>query len=269
VTSQALTPATAQQVAAARMAADALGRYFRLADPTLDRQPGWRSAAALYELTTGEPATDEFTTGEPATGELATGELTTDELATGEPGTGPLDELLDSVAERLGGCERRVSASLFYQGYAARLLSPQLGGLVSSGCLLALPAGQLRYRTPASEMIQLGLPPSPGWCGPAEALLDRLLAQSFTVHLLPLATAIRARTPIAAALLQDNAASALINGLRLLGGDWRPRAAQALASQNLRGSGTLGPTDPGFVRRSCCLYYRTPAGGLCGDCPLA
>ena len=21
-------------------------------------------------------------------------------------------------------------------------------------------------------------------------------------------------------------------------------------------------------RRSCCLYYRTPVGGMCGDCPL-
>jgi iron complex transport system ATP-binding protein len=232
VTGEALTPATAEQVAAARTATDALGLYFRLADPT--RQPDWRPAAALYDL-----------------------------------GTGPLDELLESVTERLGGCELRVAASLFYQGYAARLLSPQLGCVATSGCLPAVPADQLWYRMPASEMIQLALPPSPGWRGPAGPLLDQLLAQSFTAHLRPLATAIQARTHISADLLQDNAASALINGLRLLGGDWRSLAARALATQDLRGSGTLRAPEPAFVRRSCCLYYRTTAGGLCGDCPLA
>ena len=239
MTGQALTPATAEQVAAARIAADALGLYFQLADPAVDQDLGWRPAAELYELKTG-----------------------------------PLDELLDSATERLGSSERRVAASLFYQGYAARLLSPQLGCLITSGCLPALRAGQLRYRTPATELIQLALPPSPGWHGPIEPLLDQLLAQSFTAHLLPLATAIQVRVRISAALLQDNAASALINGLRLLAprleeGDWRPLATQSLANQNLRGSGALQIAEPAFVRRSCCLYYRTPAGGLCADCPLA
>lgn len=234
MTGQVLSPASAEQVAAARTAADALGLYFQLADPAVDPALGWRPAAALHE-----------------------------------PVTGPLSELLDSVTERLGGCELRVAASLFYQGYAARLLSPQLGCLATSGCLPALPAGQLRYRTPASEMIQLALPPSPGWKGPPGPLLDQLLAQSFTAHLRPLATAIRARTHISADLLQDNAASALVSGLHLLGGDWRALAARALATRDLRGSGTLRATGPAFVRRSCCLYYRTTAGGLCGDCPLA
>jgi iron complex transport system ATP-binding protein len=128
-------------------------------------------------------------------------------------------------------------------------------------------------------MIQLGLEAGPGWQGEALALLDQLITQSFTAHLGPLAAAIRARVRISADLLLDNAASALISGLRLLGprlagGDWRPLATAALADRPLRGSGILRPAEPGkpaepaFVRRSCCLYYRTPAGGLCGDCPL-
>ncbi|TDC76951.1 ferric iron reductase, partial [Actinomadura sp. 7K507] len=24
----------------------------------------------------------------------------------------------------------------------------------------------------------------------------------------------------------------------------------------------------GFVRHNCCLYYRVPGGGMCGDCGL-
>jgi iron complex transport system ATP-binding protein len=137
VTSQALTPATAEQVAAARTAANALGLYFRLAEPAIEQKQGWQPAAAVYGLKSG-----------------------------------PLDELLDSAAERLGRCERRVAASLFYQGYAARLLSSQLGCLITRGCLPALPADQLRYRAPGTELIQLALPPGPGWRGPIESLID-------------------------------------------------------------------------------------------------
>ena len=39
----------------------------------------------------------------------------------------------------------------------------------------------------------------------------------------------------------------------------------------LHGTGELAEPDPGqpfFVRRSCCLYYRLPTGGKCGDCAL-
>ncbi|MGG7569367.1 (2Fe-2S)-binding protein [Streptomyces sirii] len=45
-------------------------------------------------------------------------------------------------------------------------------------------------------------------------------------------------------------------------------AASLLTTPQLRDSGTLDPTVPAFSRRSCCLYYRAPGGGLCGDCVL-
>jgi iron complex transport system ATP-binding protein len=51
-------------------------------------------------------------------------------------------------------------------------------------------------------------------------------------------------------------------------------AAALLATDPLAGAGryTLnadGTLDPAsFVRRSCCLYYRIPPGGICGDCSL-
>jgi ferric iron reductase protein FhuF len=237
VTGPELTRATAGQVAAARTAAGALGLYFQLAVPA---GPGWLPASRLY--------------------------------APG-PG-GPLDELLDSVQERLGGCERRVAASLFYQGYAARLLSPQLGCIATGGCLPEIAANRLSWREPPAEMIQLAWRAGQGWRGQARPLLSQLLIQSFTAHLRPLETAIRTRVKIPAAVLQDNAASALISGLRLLDsrlgdGGWRPLAEHALADQALHGSGNLRAAEPAFTRRSCCLYYRAPDGGLCGDCPLA
>ncbi|MES4829184.1 (2Fe-2S)-binding protein, partial [Streptomyces anthocyanicus] len=44
----------------------------------------------------------------------------------------------------------------------------------------------------------------------------------------------------------------------------RSLTAGLLAHPLLAGAGTL--TGTSFRRRSCCLYYRVPGGGVCGDC---
>jgi hypothetical protein len=49
--------------------------------------------------------------------------------------------------------------------------------------------------------------------------------------------------------------------------------AQALSLPPLAGTGTLVRPDPRhprrfLVRHNCCLYYRIPGGGTCGDCVL-
>lgn len=89
-------------------------------------------------------------------------------------------------------------------------------------------------------------------------------------NLAPLGTAVRAITPVAERLLWGNAASALVGTLRVLRG--QPGAAHAtvaavarqlLAREPLAGSSTWSPA---FRRTTCCLYYRVPGGGLCGDC---
>ena len=80
---------------------------------------------------------------------------------------------------------------------------------------------------------------------------------------------------VARGLLHGNAAAAMASALRVLAcarpGLGRPARALAerlLGTGLLRGTGEL--TGPGldFVRRSCCLFYRVPGGGLCSDCPL-
>jgi iron complex transport system ATP-binding protein len=214
--------------------------FFRLADPGLD-EAGWQPVGPLYA-----------------------GEI------------GGLDATLDDTVARLGGCERRVAASLLFQGYAARLLSPQVGCLVTSGCVPAVPAATLRWRRRDSEVMELGLEPGAGWLGPADALTEVMLSQSFDSHLRPLAAALRARARIPVTVLRDNAASALVSALQLTDDKivarwphgWRFLADMALAHPRLRGSGTLGLDEPAFVRRSCCLYYRVDGGGMCDDCPL-
>ena len=210
--------------------------FFRLADPRID-EAGWQPVGQLYTS-----------------------------------GSGELDTMIEHTVARLGGCERRVAASMLFQGYAARLLSPQVGCLVTSGCVPAMPAAALRWRRPDSEVVQLGLEAGTGWRGPADVLTGVMLTQSFDSHLRPLAVALRASARIPATVLRDNAASALVGALRLADDKivpgWRFLAEVALAHPRLRGSGTIGLAEPAFVRRSCCLYYRVDNGGICGDCPL-
>jgi ferric iron reductase protein FhuF len=225
------------EILSALGAAAELGMFFRLADPAREAA-GWQPAGLLYAA-------------------------------------GPdLDGLLACVGAALGGCEPRVAASLFFQGYAARLLSPQLACLAVSGCVPDMPAERLAWRHPDDQVIALGLSPGAGWAADARPAIEHLVATSFGEHLAPLAGALRLRVRLAPGLLRGNAASALVGGLRLLSGRigprWRSLAAHALAQPDLRRTMRAGDPafDPVFVRRSCCLYYRVPGGGLCADCPL-
>jgi ferric iron reductase protein FhuF len=237
VTGQHLKPAAPGEVAAALAAAAGLGLFFRLADPR-PFEAGWQPVGLLYAMN----------------------------------GSSALDAMLDDTVARLGGCERRVAASLLFQGYAARLLSPQIGCLVTKGCVPAVPTARLSWRRPDAEVVQLGIVAGAGWLGPADALIGLVLTQSFDEHLRPLAVALRARAGIPASLLRDNAASALVGALRLaddrIAAGWRFLAEQALDHPLLHGAGAIGSGEPAFVRRSCCLYYRVDNGGICGDCPL-
>ncbi|PQM44543.1 Glutamate--cysteine ligase EgtA [Mycobacterium talmoniae] len=50
------------------------------------------------------------------------------------------------------------------------------------------------------------------------------------------------------------------------GPGWR-LAHSICADERLAGAVRFA-TDTDYRRLSCCLYYRTPGGGLCGDCAL-
>jgi ferric iron reductase protein FhuF len=263
--------------------------FFRLANPAAD-PADWQPVRLLYgsQPSPGQVSSGQLGGGQPGGGQLGGGQFSGGQLGGGQLGGGEdhLDAMLASVRAALGGCEPRVAASLFFQGYASRLLSPPLACLAANGCIPGIAANQLRWRHPEDQMIELGLTADGGWAGSDRRLIEQLVAASFEEHLQPLADALRRRVRISAGLLTGNAASALVSGLALLAGrlgpDWRSLAAHALAQPALRDSGSLGGSaghgsSPGhgyggdavFVRRSCCLYYRVAGGGLCADCPLA
>ncbi|MFG2209451.1 (2Fe-2S)-binding protein [Streptomyces sp. NPDC048638] len=188
---------------------------------------------------------------------------------------------LETVATRLGTAERRVAASLVHQGLAGRLWSIAFAPAVLAGRVPDLGGDALWWHPERSTPDELWLPaPSPLPSASEEDLTDRLRAAVLQSHLVPLQQAISAVSPISPRVLWGNAASALVGTLRVLH-DWCRRTGHREAAERavaltasllddapLRDCGTLDPAVPEFSRRSCCLYYRVPGGGLCGDCVL-
>jgi ferric iron reductase protein FhuF len=176
--------------------------------------------------------------------------------------------LIDDHARRLGVIERRVAASLLFQGLAARLWSP----VVAAAALHAVVPDLSEVRLSPGGPMELCLAEPAGRS--ADDLTEPVLRTVVDGHLRPLVAKIREVVPISEGLLWGNAASALAGCLYVR--SERPESAgplgglvrRLLAREPLLGTGSLAP-DGSFVRRSCCLYYRVPPGGAkCGDCVL-
>ncbi|MFJ3876237.1 (2Fe-2S)-binding protein [Streptomyces sp. NPDC090077] len=198
------------------------------------------------------------------------------------PGFRPLTELsgerlgayVAEVGRRTRSGPGRVAASTAQFGIASRLWSVGLGCAALSGRLPDLDPGRVWWRLPAAGSLELWLP-EPDADLPAGALGESVLGA-----LGPLEAALREHHGVSAKVLRGNAASGLVGALRVLLDrvpDAEGAAAVELAGSLLADDGPLAGTgsfvhEPGlgvaFVRRSCCLYYRVPGGGLCGDCVL-
>ncbi|WP_149257885.1 (2Fe-2S)-binding protein [Actinomadura sp. K4S16] len=199
------------------------------------------------------------------------------ELVT-EPSDGPgwrvfpgdaevLREAARDYAGRLGTDEVRVAASLLFQGLAARVWSP----VVAAAALGVVPdLSGLRWRWAPGEPIALGVPDPRGWRAEDVAEAAEIVLPMVVDGLLrPLREAMLGFVRLADGLVWGNAASALAGSLNV-GPDDPGRVAivrELLAREPLAGTGAFGPR--GYVRNNCCLYYRVPGGGMCGDCGLA
>lgn len=173
----------------------------------------------------------------------------------------------------------RVAASITFQGLAARVLSAPLAATITHGVLPALDAVHFRVSEDKPWHLWCSTPSGTAVANPAAAasgLADLL----FDAHLGPLVAAVRAQVPISARLLWGNVASSVAAGKRLVV-EQRPGSAARAAEiaerlldiGPLAGAGELRApegTDHAWTyrRRSCCLFYRVPGGGLCGDCVL-
>ncbi|WP_189900516.1 (2Fe-2S)-binding protein [Streptomyces cellulosae] len=220
-----------------------------------------RALGGFFVLRAGEDADRHLPTLDQAYGPRRPGVQHT-------PATDPLTVRVRRVAAALRTQEPRVAASVAHQGLAARLWSVALGCAALHGAVPDLAPSTLRWDPEGSAPDDLHLPEVRPLPGDAATLADVVLRG----HLEPLSAALRARHRIAPALLRGNAASALAAAAREITRHARPDAAaratrlagDLLDHPLLTGAGTL--TGSAFRRRSCCLYYRVPGGGVCGDC---
>ncbi|MFI7407641.1 IucA/IucC family C-terminal-domain containing protein [Streptomyces sp. NPDC049627] len=184
----------------------------------------------------------------------------------------PLTFRVRKVAHALRAPEPRIAASVAQQGLAARLWSVALGCAALYGRIPDLDPRLLPWDPDAGAPDDLWLTEVRPLPADPATLADAVLHG----HLHPLTAALRARYRVAEGLLWGNAASALAGAARQLD-QWarangrtdtaataRALTAELLAHPLLAGTGTL--TGVAFRRRSCCLYYRVPGGGVCGDC---
>jgi hypothetical protein len=223
-------PADPAEVRLALTEAAAVGPFFQLAADAAG--PDWQHPADLYR--------------------------------SGLPG------LLTVAGAGLGTADARVTASIVQLGYAARLWSPVLGCALLRGIVPDL-AG---LRVGTVPQLRLGVAAAQGWRaadpGQQAALSYRTVVQE---QLGPMGRALPVR--LAPGLLRGNAASAMTGALAVLVArrpellsPARELATVLLGTGTLRGTGRLTGSGLDFLRRSCCLYYRVPGGGTCGDCPL-
>lgn len=189
-----------------------------------------------------------------------------------DPQGGPLGFRVRKVAHALRAPELRIAASVAQQGLAARLWSVTLGCAALYGRIPDLDPHLLRWDPDGSAPDDLWLTEV---C-PLAADPATIAAAVLHGHLEPLTAALHTRYRVASGLLWGNAGSALAGAARQLD-QWarahgrtdtaaRARAltAELFTHPLLVGTGTL--TGTAFRRRSCCLYYRVPGGGVCGDC---
>jgi len=185
----------------------------------------------------------------------------------------------------------RVAASIVFLGLASRLVSPSLGAAVLGGVIPALTLDGLWWLPADSGPVPLATRPVTGrhiarrdGADPDEASLDEAAAllsercvQSIAV---PVASAFQAWFRLSPLVLRGNIASALAGAAGMLAVTF-PRhgetagqlTARVLALSPLAGTGQFVQPDASrprrfLVRNSCCLLYRVPGSGTCGDCVL-
>ncbi|MBT2451403.1 (2Fe-2S)-binding protein [Streptomyces sp. ISL-43] len=186
-----------------------------------------------------------------------------------------LEGYVQAVAQRLGTGQRRVAASTLHLGTASRLWSVALACTALTGRVPDLGPDRLWWRQARTGPVDLWLPEVRDLPRkPAEALHETVAVQ----NLMPLSDAMHRVCGVSPHTLRGNAASALVGALRVLLAraphapyQVTPLARGLLEQAPLAGAGAFD-TAPGgaigFRRRSCCLYYRVPGAGTCGDCVL-
>jgi ferric iron reductase protein FhuF len=179
--------------------------------------------------------------------------------------------------------DERATASIYFLGLAARLVSPALGAAALTGIVPVIALGDVQWQPVDGGPIPLAVTSScTREASPTDDLADLLYQDVVLTTVTPVALAVQRVFRLSPQVVWGNVASAIAGAVKMLGAA-RPDLAQEsmrladrlLMKGQLTGTGRyVRTTDPAhsggqFVRNSCCLFYRIPGGGLCADCVLA
>ncbi|MEU4560731.1 (2Fe-2S)-binding protein [Actinoplanes sp. NPDC023936] len=166
---------------------------------------------------------------------------------------------------------KRAVASTVFLGLAARLVSPPLAAAVTSGAVPIPDPARMRWRPVASG-------PIPIFCDGLPATTDDLVtALNTVIEILvePVLDVFRTQFVLSPRVLWGNVASALGGAGTMMaanGANATDLIAALLSRKPLIGTAVLHRPDRHhrrkLIRNNCCLYYRIPGGGTCGDCVL-
>lgn len=177
-----------------------------------------------------------------------------------------------SVRVPVEAIEPRVAASSFQLGVAARLLSPIVAAALCRQAIPILTPASLFFgavnHTPVFSVADVEIR-AVGDIDSAAHGISALLPELFE----PLNATLRSVAALSLQVSTGNVVSAA-NGAVTVLAMTQPHveaAGRALVGALLAG----GPlADAGrldndvFTRRSCCLFYKVPGAGLCGDCVI-
>lgn len=177
--------------------------------------------------------------------------------------------------------ELRACASISSLGLISRLLAPPLATACVAEVIPRLDPQRTHWRPVVGGPVPIGLSMVDGVVvGSAAEAATELERTVLRPCVEPVLTAYSRQFRLSPRVLSGNAASALAGAAGMLLAS--PTALRIdpvevvtamLGRPSLVGTGGyVRPFDDSaeqfFVRRSCCLFYRIPGGGTCGDCVL-
>lgn len=169
----------------------------------------------------------------------------------------------------------RLAASSFQLGVAARLLSPAIGAALICGRVPELTAASVTWQATGEHFARFGVE-TVRWAdaGTPQQAATVIVSSVVGDVLDPLNEALRSTTALSPTVMSGNVVSAANGAVTVLAMSRPPEETRGRAlvralldTDRLAGTGTF--EHGRFVRRSCCLFYLAPHGGLCGDCVLA
>jgi ferric iron reductase protein FhuF len=189
---------------------------------------------------------------------------------------------------RLGGLAeeeipQRPAASIIFLGLASRLLSPPLAAACVAGAVPVSDMDLMWWKPvdagplPISYRDVGGIP-----CADRDPAYVAAELTHTAVHGLvaPILEVFRTRFRLSPQVVWGNVASTLGGALTMIAQSAPTHTARAAAvveamldTPPLKGAADLVRPGPAterwsLKRRNCCLYYRIPGGGYCGDCVL-